>query len=91
MIDQLTTDAHYAPYLERQSADIAAYRRDEALRLPASLDYRSIGGLSSEMREKLALHGPATLGAAGRIPGVTPAALTALLVHLKQRPAAAAD
>ena len=89
---QLENDAHYAGYLERQAADIAAYRRDGQLRLPAGLDYGAIGGLSNEMREKLQAHGPATLGAAGRIPGVTPAALTALLVHVKRRAVAdAAD
>ena len=80
----LETDAVYAGYLERQERDIAAYRRDEALRLPADLDYRAVGGLSSEIREKLASSQPATLGAAARISGVTPAALVALLRHVKR-------
>ncbi|MFQ5535218.1 MAG: tRNA uridine-5-carboxymethylaminomethyl(34) synthesis enzyme MnmG [Sphingomonadales bacterium] len=83
--EQLEIDARYAGYLERQSADIKAYRRDEALRLPDELDYATIGGLSSEVREKLSRARPATLGAAGRIGGVTPAALTALLGHVKRR------
>jgi len=81
---QLETDAHYAGYLARQEADIAAFRRDEAIALPAGLDFDRVGGLSNEMREKLKRHAPATLGAAGRIPGVTPAALTALLVHVRR-------
>jgi tRNA uridine 5-carboxymethylaminomethyl modification enzyme len=83
---QLEIDAHYAGYLERQAADAAAYRRDEALALPVDIDYGRIGGLSNEMREKLQQHGPATLGAAARIPGVTPAALTAVLMHVKRAP-----
>jgi len=85
VLEQLKTDAQYAGYLARQQADIAAYRRDEALALPETLDYGAIGGLSAEVREKLCQARPATLGAAGRIPGVTPAALTALLGHVKPR------
>ena len=68
-------------------ADIAAFRRDEALTLPPALDYGTVGGLSTELREALARHRPATLGQAARIAGVTPAALQALLAHL-HRPAA---
>ena len=82
--EQLEIDAHYAGYLDRQEADIIAFRRDEALLLPGDLDYRAIGGLSSEIREKLCRARPATLGAASRIDGVTPAALTALLGHVKR-------
>ncbi len=82
--EQLEIDAHYAGYLDRQEADIIAFRRDEALLLPGDLDYRAIGGLSSEIREKLCHARPATLGAAGRIDGMTPAALTALLGHVKR-------
>ena len=78
-------EAHYNAYLERQRADVAAFRRDEALALPADLDFDAIGGLSNEAREKLEAARPATLGAAGRISGVTPAALTALLGHVKRR------
>ena len=83
--EQIEIESHYAAYLDRQRADIERYRRDEALALPESLDYNAIGGLSSEAREKLALSRPATLGAAARISGVTPAALVALLAHVKRR------
>ena len=78
----LENDAHYRGYVERQEADIAAFRRDEALRLPGDLSFDRVGGLSHEMRQRLAAARPATLGAAGRVPGVTPAALTALLAHV---------
>jgi tRNA uridine 5-carboxymethylaminomethyl modification enzyme len=79
---QLEIDARYAVYLERQKADIAAFRRDEALEIPQSLDFSDVGGLSNEVREKLAQVRPRTLGQAARIPGMTPAALTALLGHV---------
>ena len=82
--EQLEIDALYAGYIERQDADIRAYRRDEALRLPADLDYAAVGSLSAEVREKLAAQRPETLGAASRISGVTPAALLALLRHVKR-------
>ncbi len=82
--EELETDALYKGYLERQERDIAQYRREEGMRLPFELDYRTVGGLSSEIREKLAAARPATLGAAGRISGVTPAALLALLRHLRR-------
>ncbi len=82
--EQIEIDARYAGYLARQEADILAFRRDEALALPETLDYGAIGGLSAEMREKLDAARPATLGAAARIPGVTPAALTALLRHVRR-------
>jgi tRNA uridine 5-carboxymethylaminomethyl modification enzyme len=85
--EQLEIDARYAGYLERQARDIAAFRRDEALFLPESLDYAAVGSLSAEIRSKLAAARPATLGAAGRISGVTPAALVALLQYVKRRPA----
>ncbi len=84
--EQVTIDALYAGYLQRQEADIRAFRRDEALALPGDLDYGAVGSLSAEVRQKLAAVRPATLGAAARIPGVTPAALTALLRHVKRRP-----
>jgi tRNA uridine 5-carboxymethylaminomethyl modification enzyme len=83
--DQLEIEALYAGYLERQAADVAALRRDESLTLPAGLDYAAIGGLSNEVRQKLEAIRPATLGQAGRIEGVTPGALTALLSHVKRR------
>ncbi|HHL43541.1 MAG TPA: tRNA uridine-5-carboxymethylaminomethyl(34) synthesis enzyme MnmG [Hellea balneolensis] len=80
----LETEALYAGYIERQARDIAAFRRDEGLRLPESLNYRIIGGISNEVREKLETARPATLGQASRIEGVTPGALTALLAYLKR-------
>ena len=83
--EQLEIDAHYAGYIDRQAADIRAFRRDEALALPDDLDYGRVGSLSAEAREKLAAARPATLGAAARIPGITPAALTALLGFVKRR------
>jgi tRNA uridine 5-carboxymethylaminomethyl modification enzyme len=83
--EQLEIDARYAGYLERQERDIASFRRDEALLLPSDLDYRAVGSLSREVREKLASARPTTLGAAARISGVTPAALVALLKHVKRR------
>lgn len=85
--EQVEIDAAYAGYLDRQVADADAFRRDENLRLPAELDYASIGGLSNEVREKLIAVRPATLGQAGRIEGVTPGALTALLAHVRRRAA----
>jgi tRNA uridine 5-carboxymethylaminomethyl modification enzyme len=84
--EQLEIDARYAGYLERQARDIAAFRRDEALLLPETLDYGVVGGLSAEIRGKFAAARPATLGAAARISGVTPAALVALLQYVKRRP-----
>jgi tRNA uridine 5-carboxymethylaminomethyl modification enzyme len=84
--EQLEIDARYAGYLDRQARDIAAFRRDEALLLPETLDYAEVGGLSAEIRGKLATARPATLGAAARISGVTPAALVALLQYVKRRP-----
>lgn len=83
--EQVEIDAHYAGYLDRQDSDIRAFRRDESLRLPGSLDYASVGGLSNEIRGLLSRHRPETLGQAARISGVTPAALTALLGHVKRR------
>lgn len=87
--EQISIDAAYAGYVERQDADIRAFRKDEALRLPADLDYDAIGGLSTEMRQTLGEARPASLGAASRLPGVTPAAVMALLRHVKRRGAGA--
>ncbi len=84
---QVSTDAVYAVFLARQDDDVAAFRRDEQLQLPDALDYASVAGLSTEVRDKLSLARPATLGAAARIQGITPAALTALLVHSRKRAA----
>jgi tRNA uridine 5-carboxymethylaminomethyl modification enzyme len=82
--EQLEIDAKYAVYLDRQSADIAAFRRDEALELPDGIDYASLGGLSNEIKQKLAAVRPRTLGQAGRIDGMTPVALTLLLSHVRR-------
>ncbi len=85
--EQLETDAQYAGYLGRQEADILAFRRDEALALPPELDYAAVNGLSTEVRQKLSTIRPATIGQAARIDGVTPAALTLVLAHVKSRAA----
>ncbi|MFH6785335.1 MULTISPECIES: tRNA uridine-5-carboxymethylaminomethyl(34) synthesis enzyme MnmG [Methylobacterium] len=85
LADRLCTDATYAVYLDRQQADIAAFRRDEAVTLPARLDYGSIAGLSNELRLKLDKVRPLTLGQAARIEGVTPAALTLLAAHARRQ------
>jgi tRNA uridine 5-carboxymethylaminomethyl modification enzyme len=87
--EQLEIDGRYAGYLDRQEAEIHAFRRDEELVLPRELDYAAIGGLSTEIRQKLSAARPANLGAASRISGVTPAALIALLRHVKRGEAAA--
>ncbi|MCF4124068.1 tRNA uridine-5-carboxymethylaminomethyl(34) synthesis enzyme MnmG [Methylobacterium sp. SyP6R] len=84
LADRVCTDATYAVYLDRQRADIAAFRRDEAVVLPAMLDYGSIAGLSNELRLKLGTVRPLTLGQAARIEGVTPAALTLLAAHARR-------
>jgi tRNA uridine 5-carboxymethylaminomethyl modification enzyme len=81
----LTIDAHYAGYVERQGGEIARLRREEGTRLPAELDYGAVNGLSNELREKLARIRPSDLGQAARISGMTPAAISLLLVHLKKR------
>ncbi len=80
----LEADALYAGYIERQAKDIAAFKRDEGLRLPDTLDYGLIGGISNEVREKLAAVRPATLGQAARMEGVTPGALSAVLAYIKR-------
>ena len=83
--EQVEIDAAYAGYLDRQAADVADFRKEEALTLPSDLDYAAVGGLSNECREKLAAARPLTLGQAGRIEGVTPGALTALLAYVRRR------
>ncbi len=82
--EYLETEALYAGYIERQAKDVAAFRRDEGLRIPDELDYKGIGGLSNEVRSKLESVRPATLGQAARIEGVTPGALTAVLAYLRK-------
>ncbi len=84
--ERLAIEAVYFGYEDRQNAEIRAYRQEEEWHLPGDLDYRSIGSLSNEVREKLAAARPETLAAAGRIPGMTPAALSALLGHCRRSP-----
>ena len=83
-LTQLETEAVYSGYLDRQQADIVAFRRDEDLELPQDLDYAAIGGLSNEAREKLLAVRPTTLGQASRIEGMTAGALTALLAFVRR-------
>ncbi len=80
----VATDARYATYLARQEAELAAMRADEALAIPDSLDFAAVPGLSTEMAERLARARPETLGQAGRVRGISPAALTALVAHLRR-------
>jgi len=87
LLAELLQDAIYAPYVERQDAEVRALRVNEAISLPVDLDFSAIGGLSGEMIERLSLARPETLGAAARIRGITPAALAALLVAARQRAA----
>jgi NAD/FAD-utilizing enzyme apparently involved in cell division len=75
-------------YLDRQEADIRAFKKEEAIQLPASLDYDAIGSLSNEVRTCLKSARPATLGAAARLPGVTPGAVVAVIRQGKKRDAA---
>jgi len=83
--EQISIEATYSGYLERQKNDIEALRRDEALSIPKAFDYAKVGGLSNEVRSKLEAVRPETLGQAGRIEGVTPGALTALLAYVKRK------
>ncbi|HKS86201.1 MAG TPA: tRNA uridine-5-carboxymethylaminomethyl(34) synthesis enzyme MnmG [Pseudolabrys sp.] len=82
--EQIEIDAKYDVYLSRQAADIASYRRDESFELPDDFDYASLPGLSNEMKQKLQTHKPRTIGHASRIDGVTPAALTLLVAHVRR-------
>jgi len=86
VVEQLEIDGRYAGYLDRQEADIVAFRKDENLALSPEIDYLALPGLSTEIRQKLQAAKPATLGQAGRLPGMTPAALTVLLGHVRRRP-----
>jgi len=88
LLGEIAEDARYAPYLERQAAEIAALRRDEQLLLPSGIDFAAIAGLSAEMVERLTRAAPVTIGAASRIRGITPAALSAILLHSRRRIAA---
>ena len=84
IVAQLEIDAKYHVYLSRQAADVESYRRDESIILGEDLDYATLAGLSNEVRQKLQLHRPRTIGQAGRIDGVTPAALTLLVAYLRR-------
>jgi tRNA uridine 5-carboxymethylaminomethyl modification enzyme len=88
---QVDVQAKYHGYIERQHEEIEHRRRHEDTRLPDDLDYAAVRGLSNEVRQRLAEHRPATLGQAARIPGVTPAAVSLLLVHLKRRDASSGE
>jgi tRNA uridine 5-carboxymethylaminomethyl modification enzyme len=90
LAERLEIEALYSGYVKRQAADVAAFRRDESLALPEDLDYSRIGGLSREAQDKLSKARPRTLGQAGRIPGVTPAALVALLRYVRRGGSASA-
>ena len=81
---QLEVDARYASYVDQQDADVAVLRKEEAVRLPLDIDYDGIAGLSSEVKQRLDRARPATLAQAGRLEGITPAALLLLLGHVKK-------
>jgi len=83
--EQVEIQAKYAGYIARQQDEVARNEEHESLALPADLDYRSVRGLSFEVQQKLNQHRPETVGQASRISGVTPAAISLLLVHLKRR------
>ena len=83
--EQIEIDAKYEVYLSRQAADAESYRRDDSLVIPADIDYGVLPGLSNEVRHKLETHRPRTIGHAGRIDGITPAALTLLVAHMRRR------
>ena len=84
VVEQVETRLRYAGYLDRQQAEIDRSRANEDHPLPDALDYADVHGLSHEVRQKLAEHRPSTVGQASRVPGVTPAAISLLLVHLKR-------
>lgn len=86
-INHIVIEAHYDGYLHRQLADVDLLKQEESFEIPASTDYEKISGLSKEVREKLKLHTPSTLGVAGRISGITPAALTAILLYVRKQQA----
>ena len=82
--EQVATDALYSQYLDRQSSEVEALRRDEVIEIPSSMDYANMPGLSSELRHKLERRRPGNLAEAGRIEGVTPAALTLILANCRR-------
>jgi tRNA uridine 5-carboxymethylaminomethyl modification enzyme len=80
----LSVEATYSPYLERQNSDIKLFKQQEGLTIPEDIDYTAIKSLSNEVKDKFGAIKPLTVGAASRIPGITPAAITALIVHIKK-------
>ena len=84
MIEQAEISLRYAGYIDKQHEEVARAAHFEQLRLPPDLDYAAVSALSFEVRQKLAQHRPETLGHASRISGVTPAAISLLLIHLKK-------
>jgi tRNA uridine 5-carboxymethylaminomethyl modification enzyme len=84
VLDQVVRDAIYAPYVAREVAAVARLRRDEEVALPASLEYSALPGLSAELKEKLGVVRPQSLGQAARIEGMTPAALTLILLQCRE-------
>jgi tRNA uridine 5-carboxymethylaminomethyl modification enzyme len=91
VFEQLCNTALYAGYIQRQEAEIRGFRREEAVALDADVDFAGIGGLSTELREKLVRAQPRSLGAASRIQGMTPAALAALAAHVRKQGRVGAD
>jgi tRNA uridine 5-carboxymethylaminomethyl modification enzyme len=87
VVDEVVEDARYAPYIERQAQEVARLRADEAILLPQDLAYDRVPGLSNEMIDRLSAARPLSLAAAARIRGITPAALSAVLLHTKRVPA----
>ena len=85
--EQVEIQAKYAGYIERQKAEIERSRHQESLKLPMDFDFDKVRGLSAEVREKFIRHKPETIGQAARIPGVTPAAVSLLLIHLRRKSA----
>jgi tRNA uridine 5-carboxymethylaminomethyl modification enzyme len=84
ILGEVIEDARYAPYLERQAEEVALMRRDEAVPLPAMLCYAAVPGLSNEMIDRLDRARPASLGAAARVRGVTPAAVSAIYLYAQR-------
>jgi NAD/FAD-utilizing enzyme apparently involved in cell division len=83
LIEQVENQVKYEGYIKRQLDEIEKYRKNEDTRLPESMDYNTIQALSAEVRQKLSLHRPETIGQASRLQGVTPASISILLVYLK--------
>jgi len=81
---QLEIDAKYAVYLDRQAAEVAAFKRDEAFEIPDAIDYAAVPGLSNEVRQKLSAVRPRTIGQASRLDGITPAALVLLAAFVRR-------